>query len=168
MPNTFKLIETKTLASDEGTVVFSSIPDTYTDLYIVSSVRGSQASVNESYEIYFNGTNTNRDGTRWYGTGNTVEADPYSQLEAVGNSATANVFSNESIYIFDYTSTTGTKHFMFECGTSTNGTNGYQIFGTGRWNPATSVAINSITFDGNGSTTLLTGSTFSLYGILKV
>jgi hypothetical protein len=167
MPNTFTLIETKTLTSNELTVVFSSIPATYTDLYIVNSVRGSQSSVNESYNIYFNGTNTNLDGTRWYGTGTTVEADATNGLEAVGNNATADVFSNESIYIFDYTSTTGTKHFMFECGTSTNGTNGYQIFGTGRWNPATSVAINSITFDGNSSTTLLTGSTFSLYGILK-
>jgi len=168
MPNTLTLIETKTLTSDQSTVVFSSIPATYTDLLVVLSVRGSQSSVNESYEIYFNGTNTNRSGTRWYGTGTAVEADGASQLEGVGNTATSDVFSNESVYIFNYTSTTGSKHFMFESGTSTNSTNGYQIFGTGRWNPATSVAINSITFDGNSSTTLLTGSTLSLYGILKV
>jgi hypothetical protein len=167
MPVTLKLIEAKTLSSNQETVIFTGIPATYTDLLCVNSIRGSQGSVNESYFIYFNGDDTSRTGQRWYGTGTTVEADSSPQPEGVGNTATANVFSNEAFYIYDYRSTTGSKFWTYESGTSTNGTNGYQIFGSGKYSPATSAAITSITFDGNSSTTLLAGSTLYLYGILK-
>lgn len=56
MPNTFTLIETKSLASNSNTILFSSIPDTYTDLILFSSVRNAQNNYG-GYYIYFNNTN---------------------------------------------------------------------------------------------------------------
>lgn len=167
MPTTFEVINTTTVGvGGSATISFTSIPATYTDLLIKLSVRGTQAGINQSYVMSLNGSSSNFTSRRFYGDGSSAAVDsPTScQLEGVGANATASVFSNEEVYIQNYTSTTNAKPISIDGVGETNGATAYIMTQGVLWNPGTSVAITSITFTCTASN-FVQYSSATLYGI---
>ena len=170
MPANYVLLERIELNASAASVTFSNIPQTgYTDLKVVVSARASSAGINNATYITLNGLTTNFTGL--YLQGNGASASSSSLARYVGqipdSSATASTFSNTEIYFPNYTSSTN-KSFSIdsvqENNTSTAGQTFCQFI-AGLW--SNSSAITSIMVEPT-STTFVSGSTFSLYGLAAV
>jgi hypothetical protein len=165
-----KLIESKTLVSAQASIEFTSIPQDFTDLLISYSVRGDNANF-QGLQIYFNGANSNLTSRYLLGTGSSAASGTLSYGFAgsiSGTGSTSNTFGNGTLYIPNYTGSTN-KSFSVDNVTENNATTSYQDIVAGLWSQT--AAITSFTLlgrtDGGGSNNLITGSTVSLYGILK-
>ena len=167
---TYKLIETVTVGSGgAASIAFTSIPQTYTDLVLVMSIRTNNASVADYAAISFNSSTSSFTQKTLAGTGAaTVSANyttsPDSRIagQVVGNNATASVFSNGSLYIPNYTSSNNKSHSWD--GTRENNTSGTELgFGAGLWSDV--AAITSIALTSWAGGTILEYSSASLYGI---
>jgi len=163
-----KLIESKTLGTAQASIEFTSIPQTYTDLVIVASVRSLETSLgNASLEIRPNGSTANGSGRWLYGSGTTTSSITVSRVDGgfINNSAaTSNTFSSTSIYVPNYTSSAN-KSFSADGVQENNATASYQVITASLW--SNSAAITSLDFRCISATNLVAGSTISLYGILK-
>jgi hypothetical protein len=163
-----KLIESKTLGTAAASIEFTSIPQTYTDLVIVASVRSLETSLgNASLEIRPNGSTANGSGRWLYGSGTTTSSITVSRVDGgfISNSAaTSNTFSSTSIYVPNYTSSTN-KSFSADGVQENNATTSYQVITASLW--SNSAAITSLDFRCISTTNLVAGSTISLYGVLK-
>jgi hypothetical protein len=164
MAVTYKLIETVTVGSGgAASIEFGSIPQTYTDLLVVSSVRITQTSP-DSFNVYFNGTNTNLSARYLLGTGSSSASGTlaygYAGTANV-DSFTANVFSNSSLYIPNYTGST-TKSYSVDNVAENNATLAYTNIIAGLWSGTS--AITTLTLVPN-STVFMQYSSASLYGI---
>ena len=109
MPNTFVKISTVTVGSGgAASIIFSSIPSTYTDLCLKFSTRDTSSGTN--FNLYFNNIKTggNLDTWRLYGNGASAISDSFTNQNAgylgwqTQSSYTANTFSNNEIYIPNY------------------------------------------------------------------
>ena len=144
-----------------------TIPQTYTDLQIVMSVRGSRSEVVSNTAISFNGSTANF--TNKYLEGNGTSASSGSLARFVGAqpaaTATANTFSNNIIYIPNYTSS-NFKSFSCDSVTENNATLAYATLFAGLWSDTS--AITTITLSSSSSDNFVEGSTFYLYGISNV
>jgi hypothetical protein len=164
MAVTHKLIETVTVGSGgAASIEFGSIPQTYTDLLVVSSVRITQTAP-DGFNVYFNGTNTNLSARYLLGTGSSVAsgtlANGYAGTANV-DSFTANVFSNSSLYVPNYTGST-TKSYSVDNVAENNATLAYINIIAGSWSGTS--AITTLTLVPN-STVFMQYSSASLYGI---
>jgi hypothetical protein len=165
MAATLKLISSTTLTST-GNVTFSSIPQTYTDLFLILNIRTNIGSYIDDAFITFN-TSATESSTSLYRTAtNTLSSATAASLflrgVASGSSATASTYGTAELYIPRYSNTSYTKQFFAWGGGETNDSsltqtsmNGYTRNSTG--------AITSITITCNG--TPVAGSYFALYGI---
>lgn len=165
---TMKLIATIEVgAGGAAFMSFSSIPQTYTDLYLVVSGRSTDSA--PSIYFTFNGSGGTYT-TRWlYGTG----ANAYSSnnsgngfirfdTQGEGTSYTANTFGNTAVYIPNYASSTN-KTISVDSVTETNATNVYSMIGTSVWSLTSGITGIDVDIDGN----FVQYSTASLYGIQK-
>lgn len=164
---TMTLIETKTLASTTSLIQFTSIPQTFTDLLILTSLRDTSGSAGwATAEVRPNGNTSNITSRVLYGFGTTVGSfsptEVYHQLTQGGN--TANTFSNSSIYIPNYSGSTA-KSFSVDTSTEGNTANTINAITASLWN--STAAITSLDFVPASSAIFAIGSTISLYGILK-
>lgn len=152
-------------AGGAASIQFNNIPQTFTDLKLVLSLRTSASAVFD-----YIGINTNNgsaaDIIRLQGTGSVANSNRGaggSSFIINGNTATSNTFSSTELYIPNYTSSTA-KQIIIDTVTENNGTTAYQelnaLYYALGGNP-----INTILF--SGSSSLLQYSTFSLYGILR-
>jgi hypothetical protein len=165
MANTFVKIQTVTVGVAGVTnIEFTSIPQTYTDLQIVASIRCNVAFTSEEFNAQFNGTTTNLSYRRLIGVPNTgaVNSDTSNLGYFNGNSADANIFSSTQIYIPNYTSS-NYKSFSNESITETNGTVTRPNFAAGLW--SNTAAITSVKLISSTSATIMQYSTATLYGI---
>jgi hypothetical protein len=167
MPITYEPIATQTLGSTAGSVTFSSIPSTYTDLIVVTS----PTATNNNYDI---GIRFNSDtGSNYSMTCMVFNADnsanPQSTRETNVSSIRSNTNINNTIpnpfvlQIQNYANTTTFKSTLSRTAVPSGG---YGLGATvGLWRSTS--AINEITFVllGGGSTTYKVGSVFTLYGI---
>jgi len=167
---TYNLIATTTVGSGgASTIVFSGIPQTYTDLMMVMSIRTSRASVADYAAVSFNSSTSSFSLRVLSGSGSAASSafytsSPDSRIvgQVVGNSSTASVFSNGSLYIPNYTSS-NYKSYSLDA-TRENNTSGNEMgFGAGLWSDT--AAITSVTITSWGSATLLEYSSATLYGI---
>ena len=144
-----------------SSITFSSIPQTYTDLYLVSSVRSTTSNL--TFEINPNGSTTNKTRIVLQGSGSSVVSGTSLSLDALSNSSafTANTFASSSIYIPNYTGSSN-KSFSFESVTETNGNPSYQRIMSGLWSDTT--AISSLQCAASAGN-LAQYSSFTLYGI---
>jgi hypothetical protein len=156
--NTYESIATQTLGSSSGSITFSSIPSTYTDLVIVFS--GTTAAL-VAVDIQFNGdTSTNYSRTIISGNGSTASSDrevnqPQSSL---GLSSTT---QSDTIWqVFNYSNTTTFKTTLARANVTASLVRA--CLGLYRSTSAITSVTLSVT---NSATTFNTGSTFSLYGI---
>jgi hypothetical protein len=162
MANTYTLIEAKT--STASSVVFSSIPATFTDLKLLISARSQSGGAFEGLYISLNGTNSNFTGTYLQGIGSgTPSSGSIARYVGIvtASAATGNTFSNIEIYFCNYASS-NYKSFSSDSVTENNATLSFAEFHAGLWSDAT--AINSITLTPT-TAGFATGSTFYLYGI---
>lgn len=167
MANTFKKIQTVTVGSGgAASIDFTSIPQTYTDLKIVVSLRTNSAG-SEAVMIEFNGSSSNLSGRRLYGDGGSATSDTLTNIRFAINTAadTASVFSNGEFYIPNYTSANN-KSVSVDGVNETNGTNAVQSLVAGLW--SNTAAITSIKLLGNSSGSFVQYSTATLYGVSNV
>lgn len=168
MPTTMKLIAKNTLGADAANVSFTSIPDTYTDLYLVCSARSTRASsVQDPIELRFNGTGTTNLSSRLlYGDGASAASTTSTRIYAysiTAASATANTFGIVEAYIPNYAGSIN-KSVSITAASETNGTTAFVSASAGLWSD-TAAITDIYVYAANGS--LLSGSSFFLYGITK-
>jgi hypothetical protein len=169
MANTYTLIESKTLGSDTASVSFTSIPQTYTDLQLLTSVRIDRAGISVNMGLRFNTNSSNYKNMMLYGSGANPAGSLYSTaLDQFGywyspaNSTTASTFSNQSVYIPNYTSSYN-KSVSINSTSENNATDTNLVLFSGVWSD--SAAITTITLSNYQGSNLRSGSTFYLYGI---
>jgi len=156
--NTYEAIATQTLGSAASSVTFSSIPGTYTDLVLVFNGQFSNAT--RQIALRFNGdTGSNYSDTSLGGTGSVAESsrDTSATLMYLGYMPTANAQVTSITHIMNYANSTTYKTALARA----NDSAGYVSAIVGLWRSTS--AINSIKVF--VSSTFVTGSTFTLYGI---
>jgi hypothetical protein len=163
-----KLIETKILTSNVTELQFTSIPQAFTDLVIVCSLRNNISGTAErNLRISINGSTTGFTNRRLYGSGTSASATTEA-LGLVGyvpnNGVTANTYGNISIYIPNYTSNTN-KTISSDSVWEQNTSSATQNLNMVSW--ANTSAINSFGLRASTDADLIAGSMVSLYGILK-
>jgi hypothetical protein len=168
MANTLKKIQTVTVgAGGAATIEFTNIPQTYTDLKIVYSIRTSYAGTVEQLNLSFNTLTTNFSGTYVQGSGSSTATGTLARYagNAVGANATASIFGNTELYIPNYTSSNN-KVFSIDFVTENNATAADAGLIVGMW--SNSAAITGITLTPNNSGTIQQYSTATLYGVANV
>ena len=171
MANTYVLISSTTVGgAGASSIDFTSIPATYTDLLVLTSLRSNRATATRDIaKIEFNGsTAANYSEIELYGTGVSVaSASASSQTSArcgypTASTATANTFSNDSIYIANYR-TSNNKSFFAYSVAENNATSADLVEIAGLW--AQTAAITSIKIFPAIGTSFNQYSTAYLYGI---
>ena len=165
MALTYVAIATVTVgAGGAATITFSSIPQTYTDLCILWSVRTDRpGTATDAPWIKFNGSSTSPTNLRLYGTGSSVGTDTSAWMTVNAAGTTASTFSNVSIYIPNYTSSNN-KSFSIDSVLENNATEGYPMLQAGLW--SNTAAITSIELnDAITGYSFVQHSTATLYGI---
>jgi hypothetical protein len=170
MPTTYTLINSSVLASPALSVTFSSIPSTYTDLVLRISARmDAGGSFSSYYGIFVNSLTSGFSFTYLQGSGTTASSArstldsiyPSTAPNTSGN--TANTFTNDEIYIPNYTVSANKQisaHFVSQNASSA----GYQ--GSIANLMSNTASINSLRIDPDGLTqNFVAGSSFYLYGI---
>ena len=166
-------ISTVTVGSGgAASISFTGIPQTYTDLIAVFSIRTNNNASYDNLQVTFNndtGANYSRrwlrgDGTTADSYSGTANNYSYASNSLTGSTATANTFGNSSLYIPNYTGSTQKSH-SFDVVAENNATTGYNALGANLWTGTT--PITSITFTPNSGTLFSQYSTATLYGIRK-
>jgi hypothetical protein len=171
MANTYDLIASVTVGSGgTSTITFSSIPGTYTDLVIKTSLRDTVASIaNAGMRVIFNNSSTGYSRRTLYGNGTTVISDMETSVswarvgQQPGANATANTFSSDEVYIPNFTISNG-KSLGGDSVSENNATEAYTNIVAGYW--ANSATVTSISLQSN-SAAWTQNSTAYLYGIKK-
>jgi hypothetical protein len=162
-----KLIETITLTSATGAILFSSIPQDATDLVFLGSLRTNGANIGADVNIGINGSTANFSSRVLLGNGSGASSAAISGRNLVqltnASGATTNTFSNFSLYFPNYTGSTN-KSFSGDSVNEHNGTEAYQVITAGLW--SNTAAITSLSFT-TVSGDFIIGTTVSLYKITK-
>jgi hypothetical protein len=165
-------IYTQTVATSGATVYFNNIPQTFTDLQLLISGRGGEATVTNLIYLQFNGVGAagSYSTTRLSASGSAAYSDRssgasgdyfYAGLSAEAN-ATASTFGSTSIYIPNYTGNQY-KQVISDSVGENNATATGMTLGAGliiSTSPITSMIVGI--FGG-----FVANSTVSLYGITK-
>ena len=160
---TLTLIASSTVGSGgASSVTFSSIPQTYTDLLIKCSVRGSLPN-NYGGLISFNGSGSGFTEKYLEGSGSSVVSGSVAQFifAEVSSSQTSNTFTNTEVYIPNYTSS-NYKSVSSDSVTENNSTLSYADLTANLWSNTAAITSISITAS---TTSWVQYSTFYLYGI---
>jgi hypothetical protein len=169
--NTYEAIATVTVGSGgAANMTFSSIPGTYTDLLVKVSARTDRSDWNDNSIVRFNAdTGNNYSNRRLNGSGTTVESssntsqDGFYYLNFNGATSTSNTFSNNEMYIPNYTSS-NQKSFSAERVVENNSaTDNIIAIIAGIWTGT--AAITSISIAPFYGTNFVQYSTATLYGI---
>lgn len=167
MPNTYTLIASSTVgAGGVASIVFSSIPQTYTDLVIKLSIRSEGTSTN-AVLLQLNGSSANGSIRALEGNGSaaSVWTDTSSYAGNIPPSTyTANNFSNNEVYIPNYAGSTN-KSSSVDSVTENNATAALADLQANLW--SNTAAVTSITLNRNGTNNFAQYSTAYLYGISK-
>ena len=162
------LIATATVTGSAADIVFSSIPQTFTDLQVLLSVKGSAATSDLSALI----TQLNGSGSGSFrdlrGNGSSTNSNNNASSGQIGvlQRSGATGFGSVSVYIPNYTGTTA-KSISTDSVTENNATTAYQAITATLFSGITT-GITSLLFgDGSAGGGFAVGSTASLYGILK-
>jgi hypothetical protein len=164
MAQSYQLIGTVTVGSGgAANIEFTSIPSSYTDLFLVTSLRCTNTSSNNVI-ITFNGSSSSYTDRYLVGTGSAVASGTataiYSRM--VDSSFTANTFSNSSLYIPNYTSS-NYKSTSTDAVEENNSTTALMGIAADLWSDT--AAINKITLTPGSGGNIAQHSTAHLYGI---
>lgn len=161
MPATYEPIATTTLSSAAADITFSSIPSTYTDLKLVVVAQGS---LGNQFAIQFNGSSTGYSRTYLYGDGTAAASDRGSATSVrLDYLPTSTNFAFYDIDILSYAGSTN-KTLLAKSAKDLNGS-GEVHAQVSLW--ANTAAINQIKLFVASSGNLNSGTTATIYGILK-
>ena len=152
---TYVALANITLSSNQSQVTFSSIPNTFRDLILVSRNSNTLADQVINYR-YNNDTGANYPSVRMFNSGTT----PVSDLNTPPELGYSNTQNTSVAQIFDYAQTDKHKISLTRWGNA-DGTSYVQAYST-RW--TNTAAIHTIFITTNGGQ-IASGSTFALYGI---
>lgn len=161
MANTFVKIQTVTAGSAVASIDFTSIPQTYTDLYLVHSVRATVADYDAGISI--NGSSANMTA-RWFqgsGTTATSSSGAFNIFLMNSSASTASVFSNGIQYFPNYRAATF-KAWSSDSVAENNAASGYQRMAGNLWSQTAAITSLSL-FPSSGS--FVQYSSATLYGI---
>jgi len=163
---TMVAIQTVTVGSGgAANIEFTNIPQTYTDLKIVLSMRtnGAGASGNAWTPciVTFN-TTTTTSSRQLFGTGSGTGSDTgVNNVYTADTDNTASTFSNSEIYIPNYTGTTQ-KSYSADSVTENNATGSLALMAAGLTNLTSAITSVRVAPDTNS---FVQHSTATLYGI---
>lgn len=167
MAATFTRIATVTVGSSgSSTIDFTSIPSTFTDLYLSASMRGDAAYNYTDVKVEFNSTTTGYTRRGIYGDGTSTGAvnDSTARFTTTNlATSTTSTYSNIRLYIPNYTSSNYkpiSSNTSIENNTSSNNLN---MLVSGLW--SNTAAITSITLTPLTGGNFIQYSTATLYGI---
>jgi hypothetical protein len=164
MPSTYTTIATQTVSSDTGTVTFSSIPATYTDLVLVINAK-SPATTGNNPVFRLNGdSGSNYSYTYISGNGSSAGSGRLSGSSTgvlgLRSQSLNTTFTYLSItHFMNYSNTATYKTVLTRSGDATLGVEG----GVALWR--STAAVNQIDCYEFAAGAWATGSTLSLYGI---
>jgi hypothetical protein len=165
MANTYTLISSVTVGSGgAATIGFTSIPSTYTDLILKTSLRTDRALEIDAILFTLNASTSNFTGRRLFGDGSSAASDTVTRVILIANSATStsSTFSNNEIYIPNYAGSTN-KSYSIDGVAENNATFARADLTAGLWSDTS--AITSITLTPNVGPNFIQYSTAYLYGI---
>lgn len=155
--NTYVALDKVTVGSAVSSVSFTSIPSGYTDLQIVFS--GAITTGFDAIGLQFNGdTATNYSRVYLAGNGSAASSSLSSSQSVIQIGIMGTEQSNSIFQIMNYSNATTYKTAIARGNSSANATRA----GVGTWR--STAAINRVDLI-TGSSTFISGSTFSLYGI---
>jgi hypothetical protein len=165
MAATYTPIASITLGATAASVTFNSIPQTYTDLIIVSTAT-QNTSYNQLNANFNSDTSTLYSSTWLTASNNASQSGRASNIGAAylsayaGAGTTAGNFMCTS-HIMNYSNATTNKTMISRAGNPGTGTDVELVVSLWR----STAAITSITLS-LGANSFISGSTFNLYGIL--
>lgn len=163
---TMQLIQHQELASAQASITFSSIPQTFTDLMLLVSLRNTFANFYSDTFVTLN-NQTSTTSRILYGLSGSVgsyTATNGTNLFTPGTTATASTFGNAQLYFPNYT-LTGSKSLSFDSVMENNSTSNIVAIGAGLVSNGTN-PINTITISlASGNFDQYSSAT--LYGILR-
>jgi hypothetical protein len=160
-----ELIATTTLASAQGSITFSGIPQYFDDLFVLVSARSSLSGGGFEATLSLNGSGSNRRRIRMRTDGFSITGADTTDADIMytpGTQVTADTFSNTSIYIPNYRSG-NFKSANSDSAVSNNGTEFYLAIYSWLWSETAAITGLTLTAAGN----FIAGSSVSLYGITK-
>ena len=128
----------------QAEIEFTSIPATFTDLYVVMSLRSESTASN--FGLKFNGSSSDFTNRWMYGTGSSVaSATAFGNFLGVGDSTsqTANTFSSHTLYVPNYAGSTN-KSWSVDSVNENNATEAYQTIVAGLWSQTTAISSLAI------------------------
>jgi hypothetical protein len=165
MPNTFELIASVVVPSNQTSIDFTSIPSTYTDLCLKLSARGTLADPVEFVTIKLNNSSTGFASRFMRGRGSGTP-DSYTDTtlvpQIVGANATSVTYNNADFYFPNYAGSTN-KSYSMDSVTENNATLADAVLGAGLWSNTS--AINRITLTVDSGRFFVSSSTAYLYGV---
>lgn len=164
LPSTMTPIATRTLTASAASIEFTNIPQTYTDLVIVSSVQGSRTTYGADMFTQYNGdTGTNYSVTIIQGTGSTASSIQASQNGVnFAGSVGGNGSGEFSVNITNIQNYSNTNIYKTSISRNSHASQIVQLV-IGMWR--SNAAINSIKINAENGYVYNTGSTFTVYGI---
>lgn len=174
MANTMTLIASVTVGgSGSSNIYFSSIPNTYTDLLLVFSLRTNNAANTNNSRIGFNSSGSGFSSKFILGnsstasSGNGISTAYYTDsIFSNGDNATGGAYNSGQIYIPNYKSTSQQKSFSIDSVTENNsGSAGAVATSMAAGLFSDTSAINYIEIFPSSSGSFNPNSTVYLYGI---
>ena len=161
MTSTYEMIQKNILSSSQTSITFSSIPNTYTDLVIVTNIKSTTTGnlvmrYNSDSSALYSITRLTSDGSSTASARLTGFNEIYTDSQGYYDGANFNQV--KIINIMNYGNTTTHKTCLIRSNRAQTGVD--LIAGLYR----STSAITSILLSGNGNT-LVAGSSFTLYGI---
>lgn len=166
MPTFIQIGTAKVVGSGGASSIdFTSIPGTFTDLYLVTSIRGSNATPFSTVQLTIN-SSTSTFSNR------ILEVDTAASAGSSGSpnryvgylnasTSTSNTFASASIYFTNY-ATNQYKSYSIDYTSGSGGTSNWLGFVSGLWSTTSAItAISLVASSGN----LLQNSTAYLYGV---
>ena len=165
MAITYEPIATTTTTTASPAVTFSSIPQTYTDLFLVISIRANSTPTSFGTGIRFNSdTGSNYSRTVVYGSGSSAVSfrdTNQTRIFYSAGSTTASQFNVIRLNIMNYSNASIYKTVVARNDDISDVTS----VSSALWRNTNAITSVTITPYDDNSTGFATGSTFTLYGI---
>lgn len=166
MAITYEKIAAITLTGPNTEMVFTSIPQTFNELVVLTMNRTDRTGGWSDFSIQFNGVTSGYSGRRVYATGaNTFGTDGATWANGMSAVNTSPFMSNTYIYIPNYTSSAVKAWSVDQTMTDNNSSNMVNTLFAGHWN--NTAAITSVRIFSAAGDSFIANTNAVLYGIKR-